>query len=132
MNNGNTKLRDDIFRMENFLVEYLMSKIEDLDLDMNIIETKVIGQEKFKKSLESFYSSQIKYEIHYLEESLSIDPIKKEILYNNTKMGYNGIKLSNEYYIKLIMAIISRKKYFEMIDKKEKLEKILKLVNLCQ
>lgn len=126
MNRENQNLRDDIIKMENRLVEHIMSKIEDLDLDMNIVETRVVSQGKFKKSVESCHSLQIKYEIHYLEESLSIDPIKKKILYNNTKIGYNGIELSNDHYIKLRMAIISRKRYFEMIDKKEKLEKILK------
>lgn len=126
MDRTNQNLRDDIIKMENRLVEHIISKIEDLDLDMNIVETRVASQGKFKKSIESCHSLQIKYEIHYLEESLSIDPITKKIIYNNTKIGYNGIELSNDHYIKLRMAIVSRKKYFEMIDKKEKLETILK------
>lgn len=126
MDRTNQNLRDDIIKMENRLVDHIISKIEDLDLDMNIVATRVVSQGKFKKSVESCHSLQIKYEIHYLEESLSIDPITKKIIYNNTKIGYNGIELSNDHYIKLRMAIVSRKKYFEMIDKKEKLETILK------
>lgn len=126
MNRKNQNLRDDIIKMENRLVDHIISNIEDLDLDINIVETRVASQGKFKKSIESCHSLQIKYEIHYLEESLSIDPITKKIVYNNTKIGYNGIELSNDHYIKLRMAIVSRKKYFEMVDKKEKLETILK------
>lgn len=126
MNRKNQNLRDDIIKMENRLVDHIISNIEDLDLDINIVETRVASQGKFKKSIESCHSLQIKYEIHYLEESLSIDPITKKIVYNNTKIGYNGIELSNDHYIKLRMEIVSRKKYFEMVDKKEKLETILK------
>ena len=126
MNKDIKNLRDDIIEMENLLVEHIMSNIENLNLEINIVEKKMTSQGKFKKSIESCHGLQIKYEIHYLEESLSIDPITKKILYSNNKIGYNGIELSIDHYIKLRMAIIGRKKYFEMIDKKAKLEKILK------
>lgn len=119
-------LSDKVQQLEVKLVEYIVSNIKDLDMDVNIVESKVTSQGKFKKFIEDNPRLQIKYEIHYMEESLSLDPIDKKILYRNDKIGYNSIEISNEHYIKLRMAIIGRKNYFEMIAKKDMLEKILK------
>jgi|TARA_B100000073_G_scaffold347002_1_gene359974 hypothetical protein len=116
----------EIQEMESKLVDYIVSKIEDLSLDVNITETKVTSQGKFKKYIEEHPRLQIKYEIHYLEESLSIDPIDKKILYRNDKIGYNIIEISNIHYIKLRMTVVNRKNYFDMIDKKNMLDQILK------
>ena len=112
--------------MESKLVDYIVSKIEDLSLDVNITETKLTSQGKFKKYIEEHPRLQIKYEIHYLEESLSIDPIDKKIFYRNDKIGYNIIEISNIHYIKLRMAVVNRKNYFDMVDKRNMLDQILK------
>ena len=119
-------LSEEVQQLEKELVEHIVKNIEDLDLEINITETKVSSQGKFKKYIEDNPRLQIRYEIHYLDESLSIDPIDKKILYRNDKIGYNIIEISNVHYIKLRMSIISRKKYFEMIDKKKMLQEILK------
>ena len=116
----------EIQEMESKLVDYIVSKIEDLSLDVNITETKVTSQGKFKKYVEEHPRLQIKYEIHYLEESLSIDPIDKKILYRNDKIGYNIIEISNIHYIKLRMTVVNRKNYFDMVDKRNMLDQILK------
>ena len=108
MENSKKYILEEVKNLEKKLVEYIVKKIEDFNIDINIIETKVKNQGKFKK-----------YEIHYLEESLSLDPIDQKILYRNNKIGYNIIEISNIYYIKLRISIINRKNYFEMIDKKE-------------
>tara|TARA_B100000131_G_scaffold287894_1_gene298877 strand:- start:449 stop:829 length:381 start_codon:yes stop_codon:yes gene_type:complete len=126
MEGDRKNLSEEVQQLEKELVEYIIKKIEDLNIDVNITETKVVSQGKFKKYIEDNPGLQIKYEIHYLEESLSIDPIDKKILYRNDKIGYNIIEISNIHYIKLRMSIISRKKYFEMIDKKKMLQEILK------
>jgi len=119
-------LSDEVQQLEVKLVEHIVSNIKDLNMDVNIVESKVTSQGKFKKFIEDNPRLQIKYEVHYMEESLSLDPIDKKILYRNDKIGYNSIEISNEHYIKLRMAIIGRKNYFEMIAKKDMLEKILK------
>lgn len=119
-------LSDEVQQLEVKLVEHIVSNIKDLNMDVNIVESKVTSQGKFKKFIEDNPRLQIKYEVHYMEESLSLDPIDKKILYSNTKIGYNNIELSNHFYIKMRMAIIGRKNYVEMIEKKSKLEKILK------
>ena len=119
-------LSEEVQQLEKDLVEYIIRNIEDLNIEINITETKVSSQGKFKKYIEDNPRLQIRYEIHYLDESLSIDPIDKKILYRNNKIGYNIIEISNVHYIKLRMSIISRKKYFEMIDKKKMLQEILK------
>ena len=116
----------EIQEMESKLVDYIVSKIEDLSLDVNITETKLTSQGKFKKYIEEHPRLQIKYEIHYLEESLSIDPIDKKIFYRNDKIGYNIIEISNIHYIKLRMAVVNRKNYFDMVDKRNMLDQILK------
>ncbi len=119
-------LSEEVDKLEKELVEHIVKNIEDMDIDINITETKVTSQGKFKKYIEDNPRLQIRYEIHYLDESLSIDPIDKKIFYRNDKIGYNIIEISNIHYIKLRMSIISRKKYFEMIDKKKMLQEILK------
>ena len=119
-------LSEEVQQLEKDLVEHIIENIEDLNIEINITETKVSSQGKFKKYIEDNPRLQIRYEIHYLDESLSIDPIDKKILYRNNKIGYNIIEISNIHYIKLRMSIISRKKYFEMIDKKKMLQEILK------
>lgn len=119
-------LSDEVQQLEVKLVEHIVSNIKDLNMDVNIVESKVTSQGKFKKFVEDNPKLQIKYEIHYMEESLSLDPIDKKILYKNDKIGSNSVEISNEHYIKLRMAIIGRKNYFEMIVKKDMLEKILK------
>lgn len=119
------ELKEDINKLEIQLIEHIISCVTDLDLDVNIVSSKIRSSGKFRKYIETNESLQIKYEIHYLDESISIDPIDKKILYSNTKIGYNNIEISNNFYIKIRMAIISRKNYGEMIDKKSKLEKIL-------
>lgn len=116
----------EIQEMESKLVDYIVSKIEDLSLDVNITETKLTSQGKFKKYIEEHPRLQIKYEIHYLKESLSIDPIDKKIFYRNDKIGYNIIEISNIHYIKLRMAVVNRKNYFDMVDKRNMLDQILK------
>ena len=126
MEDSRQNLSEEVQQLEKELVEYIVKNIEDIDIDINITETKVTSQGKFKKYIEEHPRLQIKYEIHYLDESLSIDPIDKKILYRNDKIGYNIIEISNIHYIKLRMSIISRKKYFEMIDKKKMLQEILK------
>ncbi len=119
------ELKEDIHKLEIKLIEHIISCITDLNLDVNIVSSKVKSQGKFRKYIESNESLQIRYEIHYLEESIYLDPIDKKILYSNNKIGYNNIEISNNFYIKIRMAIIGRKNYVEMIDKKSKLEKIL-------
>ena len=126
MGDSRQNLSEEVQRLEKELVEHIIKNIEDLSLDVNITETKVVNQGKFKKYIEDNPRLQIRYEIHYLDESLSIDPIDKKILYRNNRIGYNIIEISNIHYIKLRMSIISRKKYFEMIDKKKMLQEILK------
>ena len=126
MGGSRQNLSEEVQQLEQELVEHIIKNIEDLDLEINITETKVTSQGKFKKYVEEHPRLQIKYEIHYLDESLSIDPIDKKILYRNNRIGYNIIEISNIHYIKLRMSIISRKKYFEMIDKKKMLQEILK------
>ena len=119
------ELKEDIDKLEIQLIEHIISCVKNLDLDVNIVSSKIRSSGKFRKYIETNESLQIKYEVHYLDESVSIDPIDKKILYSNTKIGYNNIEISNNFYIKIRMAIISRKNYVEMIDKKSKLEKIL-------
>ena len=126
MGDSRKNLSEEVQQLEKDLVEYIIRNIEDLNIEINITETKVSSQGKFKKYIEDNPRLQIRYEIHYLDESLSIDPIDKKILYRNNKIGYNIIEISNVHYIKLRMSIISRKKYFEMIDKKKMLQEILK------
>ena len=126
MGDSRQNLSEEVQQLEKDLVEYIIGNIEDLNIEINITETKVSSQGKFKKYIEDNPRLQIRYEIHYLDESLSIDPIDKKILYRNNKIGYNIIEISNIHYIKLRMSIISRKKYFEMIDKKKMLQEILK------
>jgi hypothetical protein len=126
MGGSRQNLSEEVQELEKDLVEYIIGNIEDLNIEINITETKVSSQGKFKKYIEDNPRLQIRYEIHYLDESLSIDPIDKKILYRNNKIGYNIIEISNVHYIKLRMSIISRKKYFEMIDKKKMLQEILK------
>ena len=126
MKGGDRNLKRDVENLEKSLVDQIISSIEDLQIDINIVESKVVSQGKFKKYIETNKSLQIRYEIHYLDESLSLDPIDKKILYKIDKIGYNSIELSSNHYIKLRMAIIGRKKYFEMIDKREMLQQILK------
>jgi len=126
MGDSKRNLSEEVQDLEKELVNHIIKKIEDLSIDINITETKVSSQGKFKKYIEDNPRLQIKYEIHYLSESLSIDPIDKKILYRNDKIGYNIIEISNIHYIKLRMSIISRKKYFEMVDKKKMLQEILK------
>jgi hypothetical protein len=126
MGDSSDNLSEEVQQLEKELVDHIIQNIENLKIDVNITETKVTSQGKFKKYIEEHPRLQIKYEIHYLEESLSIDPIDKKILYRNDKIGYNIIEISNVHYIKLRMSIISRKKYFEMIDKKKMLQEILK------
>ena len=126
MGDSRQNLSEEVQQLEKDLVEYIIRNIEDLNIEINITETKVSSQGKFKKYIEDNPRLQIRYEIHYLDESLSIDPIDKKILYRNNKIGYNIIEISNVHYIKLRMSIISRKKYFEMIDKKKMLQEILK------
>lgn len=126
MGGSRQNLSEEVQQLEKDLVEYIIGNIEDLNIEINITETKVSSQGKFKKYIEDNPRLQIRYEIHYLDESLSIDPIDKKILYRNNKIGYNIIEISNVHYIKLRMSIISRKKYFEMIDKKKMLQEILK------
>lgn len=131
MNNDQKKLKEKVKKMESVLVNNIISNIENLNVDINIIETKINSCGKFKKNIENSLSLHIKYEIHFLEESLSLDPVNQKIVYNNSKIGYSGVQISNDYYFKLRLAIISRKKYFEMMDKIEKLKKILG-ENECQ
>ena len=126
MGDSRQNLSEEVQQLEKDLVEYIIGNIEDLNVEINITETKVTSQGKFKKYIEDNPRLQIRYEIHYLDESLSIDPIDKKILYRNNKIGYNIIEISNIHYIKLRMSIISRKKYFEMVDKKKMLKEILK------
>ena len=126
MGDSRQNLSEEVQQLEQKLVEHIIKNIEDLNLEVNITETKVASQGKFKKYIEEHPRLQIKYEIHYLDESLSIDPIDKKILYRNDKIGYNIMEISNIHYIKLRMSIISRKKYFEMVDKKKMLREILK------
>ena len=126
MGDSRQNLSEEVQRLEKELVEHIIKNIEDLSLDINITETKVVNQGKFKKYIEDNPRLQIRYEIHYLDESLSIDPIDKKILYRNNRIGYNIIEISNIHYIKLRMSIVSRKKYFEMVDKKKMLQEILK------
>ena len=126
MEGSRQNLSEEVQQLEKDLVEYIIGNIEDLNIEINITETKVSSQGKFKKYIEDNPRLQIRYEIHYLDESLSIDPIDKKILYRNNKIGYNIIEISNIHYIKLRMSIISRKKYFEMVDKKKMLQEILK------
>ncbi len=126
MEDSRRNLSEEVQQLEKELVEHIIRNIEDLNIEINITETKVSSQGKFKKYIEDNPRLQIRYEIHYLDESLSIDPIDKKILYRNNKIGYNIIEISNVHYIKLRMSIISRKKYFEMIDKKKMLQEILK------
>ena len=126
MGDSRQNLSEEVQQLEKDLVEYIIGNIEDLNIEINITETKVSSQGKFKKYIEDNPRLQIRYEIHYLDESLSIEPIDKKILYRNNKIGYNIIEISNVHYIKLRMSIISRKKYFEMIDKKKMLQEILK------
>ena len=126
MEDSRQNLSEEVQQLEKDLVEHIIRNIEDLNIEINITETKVSSQGKFKKYIEDNPRLQIRYEIHYLDESLSIDPIDKKILYRNNKIGYNIIEISNIHYIKLRMSIISRKKYFEMIDKKKMLQEILK------
>ena len=126
MGDSKRNLSEEVQDLEKELVNHIIKKIEDFSIDINITETKVSSQGKFKKYIEDNPGLQIKYEIHYLSESLSIDPIDKKILYRNDKIGYNIIEISNIHYIKLRMSIISRKKYFEMIDKKKMIQEILK------
>lgn len=126
MEGSKQNLSAEVQQLEKELVDCIVKSIEDLSLEINITETKVTSQGKFKKYIEERPRLQIKYEIHYLDESLSIDPIDKKILYKNNKIGYNIIEISNIHYIKLRMSIISRKKYFEMVDKKKMLREILK------
>ena len=126
MGDSRQNLSEEVQQLEKDLVEYIIGNIEDLNIEINITETKVSSQGKFKKYIEDNPRLQIRYEIHYLDESLSIDPIDKKILYRNNKIGYNIIEISNIHYIKLRMSIISRKKYFEMVDKKKMLQDILK------
>ena len=126
MEDSRQNLSEEVQQLEKDLVEHIIENIEDLNIEINITETKVSSQGKFKKYIEDNPRLQIRYEIHYLDESLSIDPIDKKIFYRNDKIGYNIIEISNIHYIKLRMSIISRKKYFEMIDKKKMLQEILK------
>lgn len=126
MEGSRENLSKEVQQLEKELVEHIIKNIEDLNLEVNITETKVTSQGKFKKYIEDNPRLQIRYEIHYLDESLSIDPIDKKILYRNNRIGYNIIEISNVHYIKLRMSIISRKKYFEMVDKKKMLQEILK------
>ena len=126
MEDSRRNLSEEVQQLEKELVEHIIKNIEDLNLEVNITETKVTSQGKFKKYIEDNPRLQIRYEIHYLDESLSIDPIDKKILYRNNRIGYNIIEISNVHYIKLRMSIISRKKYFEMVDKKKMLQEILK------
>ena len=126
MGDSRQNLSEEVQQLEKELVEHIVKNLENLSLDINITETKVTNQGKFKKYIEDNPRLQIRYEIHYLDESLSIDPIDKKILYRNNRIGYNIIEISNIHYIKLRMSIISRKKYFEMIDKKKMLQEILK------
>ena len=126
MEDSKRNLSEEVQQLEKELVEHIINKIEDLNIEINITETKVSSQGKFKKYIEDNPRLQIRYEIHYLDESLSIDPIDKKILYRNNKIGYNIIEITNVHYIKLRMSIISRKKYFEMVDKKKMLQDILK------
>jgi len=126
MEGSKRNLSEEVQQLEKELVDHIIKSIEDLSIEINITETKVASQGKFKKYIEDNPRLQIKYEIHYLDESLSIDPIDKKILYRNNKIGYNIIEISNIHYIKLRMSIISRKKYFEMVDKKKMLQDILK------
>ena len=126
MEDSRQNLSEEVQQLEKDLVEHIIENIEDLNIEINITETKVSSQGKFKKYIEDNPRLQIRYEIHYLDESLSIDPIDKKILYRNNKIGYNIIEITNVHYIKLRMSIISRKKYFEMIDKKKMLQEILK------
>jgi hypothetical protein len=126
MEDSKKNLSEEVQELEKELVNHIIKNIENLDLEINITETKVASQGKFKKYIEENPRLQIKYEIHYLDESLSIDPIDKKILYRNNKTGHSIIEISNIHYIKLRMSIIGRKKYFEMIDKKKMLKKILK------
>lgn len=126
MEDSRKNLSEEVQRLEKELVEHIIKNIEDLNLDINITETKVVNQGKFKKYIEDNPRLQIRYEIHYLDESLSIDPIDKKILYRNNRIGYNIIEISNIHYIKLRMSIVSRKNYFEMVDKKKMLQEILK------
>ena len=126
MEDSRQNLSEEVQQLEKELVEHIVRNIEDLNIEINITETKVSSQGKFKKYIEDNPRLQIRYEIHYLDESLSIDPIDKKILYRNNKIGYNIIEITNVHYIKLRMSIISRKKYFEMIDKKKMLQEILK------
>ena len=125
MEESKQNLSEEVQQLEKKLVDHIIKNIDDLNIDINITETKVTSQGKFKKYIEDNPRLQIKYEIHYLEESLSLDPIDKKILYRNDKIGYNVIEISNIHYIKLRMSIIGRKKYFEMVDKKKMLEQIL-------
>jgi len=126
MEGSKRNLSEEVQQLEKELVDNIIKSIEDLSIEINITETKVVSQGKFKKYIEDNPRLQIKYEIHYLEESLSVDPVDKKILYRNNKIGYNIIEISNIHYIKLRMSIISRKKYFEMVDKKKMLQEILK------
>ena len=126
MGDSKKNLSEEVEQLEKELVEHIVRNIEDMSIDINITETKVTSQGKFKKYIEDNPRLQIRYEIHYLDGSLSIDPIDKKIFYRNDKIGYNIIEISNIHYIKLRMSIISRKKYFEMVDKKKMLQKILK------
>ncbi len=119
-------LSEEIQQMELKLVDCIVSKIENLNLDVNITETKLTSPGKFKKYIEDHPRLQIKYEIHYLNESLSIDPIDKKILYRNDRVGYDFIEISNIHYIKLRMSVVNRKKYFEMVNKRKILDELLK------
>lgn len=125
MKGGDRNLKDDIEKMEKSLVDLIISNIENLQIDINIVESKVVSQGKFKKYIETNPSLQIRYEIHFLEESLSLDPIDKKIIYRNDKIGHDSIEISDTFYLKIRMAIIARKKYFEMISKRKMLQQIL-------
>ena len=126
MGDSRQNLSEEVQRLEKELVEHIIKNIEDLSLDINITETKVVNQGKFKKYIEDNPRLQIRYEIHYLDESLSIDPIDKKILYRNDKIGYDFIEISNIHYIKLRMSVVNRKKYFEMVNKRKILDELLK------
>mgnify|MGYP003329901239 CR=1 FL=1 len=110
------ELQKEVKRMEEILVESIIKNINDLNIDINIIENKIRTSTSILK----------KYELHFLEESLYLEPIEKKIVYNNKKIGYNDIIISSDYYIKMIMNVINRKKYFEMIEKRNNLEILVK------
>lgn len=110
-------LKDEIDVLEQQVIKKIESYLENLDIELNIIETK-----KSEKTKNGFLQG---YKVHFLNKCLTIDDEYGKILYRDESISNSDIELSKDYYLKLSVNIKKRLSLIQMQKKLEDLKNLL-------